>query len=80
MSFKEVRNDCGVELRQLKRIKWLYHDLSGEGRYVTDGCKMTRKAVNSRKNYLFQQRNCVPNYHSVLSIELHYIPETGCTQ
>jgi hypothetical protein len=61
VSFKEVRNDCGVEVCSLKRIKEPYDDLSGEGRYVIDGCKMQRTNVHSRKNYLFQQRNCVLN-------------------
>jgi len=80
VSFKEVRNDCGIESCSLKCIQWFYHDLSGEGRYVIDGCKMPRKNINSRKNYLFQQRNCALNYHPVLNIELYYIPATGCRQ
>jgi hypothetical protein len=78
VSFKEILNDCGVEVCSLKRIKGLYHDLSGEGRYVIDGCKMPRKNVHSRKNCLFEQRNCVLNWHPVLNIELYYIPATGC--
>ena len=61
VSFKEVANDCGVESCSLKCVQWLYHDLRGEGRYVIDGCEMPRKNINSRKNYLFQQRNCELN-------------------
>jgi hypothetical protein len=37
-SLKDVHNDSVVKFCLLKRIQWLYQDLSAEGRYVTDGC------------------------------------------